>query len=284
MGDGHPTAAVDAAVDRTPGVWEAIADGFDRHTTPSNMAFAEQLLDRLDVTPGTRLLDVGTGSGALAIPAARRGADVVAVDHSPTMLERLRRRAAVEGLAGLVTRAMDGQDLQLDDGSVDVAASLNGVSILPDLARGLREMVRVTRAGGRVLVAAFGPRQRAECLTFLLSALQASVPGYTPPPTDPVLPPFRLADPAVFEAALQRAGGSDVHVDTLTWAARFDSARHFWDVVTHGHPTGRALVAGLSTDQVTDVQRVLAGMFRERSGGQPGAVLHTAMSVGTATA
>lgn len=278
------SVARSAPGDQTTAAWEAIADGFDRHTTPSNMAFAERLLDRLDVIPGTRLLDVGTGSGALAIPAARRGADVVAVDHSPTMLERLRRRAAAEGLAGLVTRAMDGQDLQVDDSSVDVAASLNGVSILPDLARGLREMVRVTRAGGRILVAAFGPRQRAECLTFLLSALQASVPGYSPPPTDPALPAFRLADTAVFEDALQRAGGSDVHVDTLTWAARFDSARHFWDVVTHGHPTGSALVADLTVDQVADVQRVLAGMFRERSGGQPGAVLHTAMCVGTATA
>lgn len=273
-----------APEDQTPRVWEAIADGFDRHTTPSNMAFAERLLDRLDVTHGTRLLDVGTGSGALAIPAARRGADVIAVDHSPTMLDRLHRRAAAEGLDGLVTREMDGQDLQLDDGSVDVAASLNGVSIVPDLARGLREMVRVTRPGGRILVAAFGPRQRAECLTFLLSALQASVPGFSPPPTEPVLPPFRLADPAVFEAALARAGAHDVHVDTLTWAAHFDSARHFWDVVTHGHPTGGALVADLSTDQVDDVQHVLAGMFRERSGGQPGAVLHTAMAVGTATA
>lgn len=99
-----------------------------------------------------RVLDVAAGSGALSIPAAQRGARVLATDISPPMVERLLVRARTAGLLDLEARVMDGYALDLEDDTFDLTASQNGVSVFPDFARGLAEMVRVTRPGGQVMI------------------------------------------------------------------------------------------------------------------------------------
>ena len=68
--------------------WDAVATGFDEFVTPQMLGLGEEVVGRLGLGPGMRFLDVGTGSGALAIPAARLGARVVAVDIAPGMIER----------------------------------------------------------------------------------------------------------------------------------------------------------------------------------------------------
>lgn len=260
--------------------WERLAARFDEHTTPLTMAFATQLLDRGDVGPGVRLLDVACGSGALSIPAARRGAEVVGVDIAPAMVERLAARARAEGLATLEARVMDGTALDLPAATFDVAVSLNGVSLFPDVDGGLAEMARVLQPCGRALVAAFGSPRKVEFLGYFLAALQAAVPGFTPPPTDPPPPPFQLADPNVFRQRLTAAGLRDVTVEPVTWEMPFASAAHFWDVVTSSNPIGAALVADLTDQQRADTRQVAEGMLRERSQGRPQAVLTAEMNVG----
>src|SRR5690606_11409635 len=116
------------------------------------------------------VLDVAAGSGALSLPAARLGARVLAVDISPGMVERLAARARAEGLANLETRVMDGHALELEDNTFDLAASQFGVMLFPDLPRGLSEMARVTRPGGRVLVVTFGPFEQVEFIGFFIRA------------------------------------------------------------------------------------------------------------------
>lgn len=102
--------------------WDRVARGFDEHLTPPNTALGDELLRRHGVTAGTRFLDVAAGSGALAIPAARLGAHVVAIDISPVMIERLAARARDEGLS-IDARVMDGHALDLDDDAFDFSAS-----------------------------------------------------------------------------------------------------------------------------------------------------------------
>lgn len=273
-GGGTSTQVIRAA-------WDTIAPGYDRFATPFAVDLAERLLARIDLRPGMRVLDVATGTGAVAITAARRGAEVVGVDLSAAMIERLLARAERARLSNLEGRVMDGQALDLDDDTFDVAVSLHGVSLFPDVAAGLRELARVTRPGGRVLVGAFGASGQVEFLAFHLAALRAAVPRVTPPLLDPSAPPFQLADPAVLHRRLEEAGLTEVQVEPFDWEMHFRSARRFWDVVTHGSPTGVRLADELSEREIGDVRQVLEGMFRERSGGLPEAVLHTAMNLGS---
>lgn len=261
--------------------WDGLAARFDEFTMPEwTLPFGERVIGRVDLQPGARVLDVACGSGALAIPAARVGADVVAVDIAPTMIERLRARASAEGLSNIEGRVMNGEALELPDDTFDLAASLNGVSLFPNLTGGLKEIVRVTKPGGRVLIVTFGAPQRAEFLTVLMGALKASVPGFTPLSMDPPPLPFQLADPGRFHRELVDAGLTDVRVDAVTWEKTFASADHFWDVITTGHPIVVQLTRDLTNDQRADVKQVIEGMFRERSGGAPNAVIHTEMNIG----
>lgn len=262
--------------------WDEIAPAFDELVTPMNIGFGDDVVRRVGVTEGTRFLDVAAGSGALALPAARRGALVTATDISSVMLERLRTRARSEGLE-VDTRVMDGQALELEDDEFDVTASQHGVSLFPDLHRGAREMVRVTRPGGRVVVVAFGPPQHAEFLTFFLGALQAAVPGFVGLPTDPPPLPFQVGDPDRLRGTLLRAGLDDVRVESAEWEMRVPSATWLWDVVTSSNPIGGHLVANLTEHEATTARTVLTGMLRERRGDGDVAILHTRVNIGIGT-
>ncbi|MFO1144835.1 MAG: methyltransferase domain-containing protein [Amaricoccus sp.] len=183
----------------TRAAWDRIAPGYDRTNTPTQMWLGEEGLKRAGLQPGMRFLDVAAGSGALAIPAARRGAQVLAADQSPAMLALLGRRAEAEGLA-VETRVMDGHALTLGDGSFDMAGSQFGVMLFPDMPRGIREMARVVRPGGRVLVITYGDPREVDFIGFLVTAVRAVRPGFTGPPLDP-------AAAALPAAATGAAGG-----------------------------------------------------------------------------
>jgi SAM-dependent methyltransferase len=87
--------------------WNGVAAGYDQFATPLVIPLAEQVLGRVDVRRGTRLLDVAAGTGALSLAAARLGAHVVATDIAPAMIERLQARAQQERLKNLQGRVMD---------------------------------------------------------------------------------------------------------------------------------------------------------------------------------
>jgi ubiquinone/menaquinone biosynthesis C-methylase UbiE len=262
-----------------PSAWDGIASRYDEFTTPMNQRFAEKALLRVNLGPGARLLDVACGSGALAVPAALRGAQVTAVDLAPTMIERLTTRARAEGLTSVEGAVMDAESLEFADDTFDVTASLNGISLLPSLKVGLREAVRVTKPGGEAMIAAFGPPQRVELIGFLFGALKVSVPGFTPP-TDPPPLSFQLADPNRFRNELADAGLTDIRIKSTTWEMTFPSADHFWYAATASSPTAVQLTRHLSDKQRDEVTQVIHGMLRERAGGGPEAVLSNVMNIG----
>ena len=263
--------------------WEGIAAGYDRTNTPSQMWLGNEGLRRAGLRAGMRFLDVAAGSGALSIPAARLGAEVLATDLAPAMLERLERRARAEGLS-VQTRVMDGHALELDDESYDIAGSQFGVMLFPDMPKGISELARVTKSGGRVLMTVYGNPHEIEFLDFFVRAVQAVVPSFDGPPMDPVPLPFQLADPERLLQELDAAGLRDVDVETITERTEFRSGAHFWDWLVHSNPIVDVILAGLAltADETAVVRETLDGMIRARADGGP-AVLTAPINIGTAT-
>jgi ubiquinone/menaquinone biosynthesis C-methylase UbiE len=270
-------------LEQTQNAWNEIAAGYDEFVTPSHISLADKALRMLGLQEGMRFLDVAAGSGALSIPAGRLGAQVVAMDISPVMVARLNRRAHAEGLTNVRGQVMDAHALKLEEDTFDVAASQYGVMLLPDLPRALREMTRVTRPGGKVLLISFGPPAQVEFISFFVRAMRAVIPGFSGLPVDPPPLPFQVADPEKLRQEMEKAGLSDVRVQTVSEQLAFRSAEHLWNWVTSSNPIGAAWVIGLSHQQVLEVQKVLDDMLRERAGDSRTAILTnpTHIAIGT---
>ena len=148
---------------------DRIAPGCDKTNTSTQMWLGNEGLRRAELRSGMRFLDVAAGSGALSIPAARLGPQVLATDQSPVMLELLTARAHKEGLT-VETHVMDGHALELPDNSFDVVGSQFGVMLFPDMPKGVREMARVAKQRGSVLLHAYGDPHQLDFLGFLIDA------------------------------------------------------------------------------------------------------------------
>jgi len=261
--------------------WDQVAPGYDEFVTPTYFGLAANALRRAGLRPGMRLLDVAAGSGAVSLSAARLGANVTAVDISPVMIERLETRAREEGLE-IDARVMDGHALDLEDDAFDIVASEFGVMLFPDLPRGLREMARVTKPGGRTVVVAFGSPAKVEFLNFFIRAVQAAVPDFTGLPMDPLPLPFQVSDPERLRREMTNAGLNDVRVEETSEEMRYQSGRQLWDWVTNSNP-----IAGMMLDQLhlnkaqtAVIQHALDRLVAERAAGSGTAVLISPINIG----
>lgn len=271
--------------EQTREAWDRLASGYSEFVTPSHMWLAARALERAQARPGIRLLDVAAGSGAFSIPAARLGAQVLATDLSPAMLEQLRNRSRAEGLSRLETRVMDGNALDLEDDSFDLTGSQFGVMLFPDMPRGIREMARVTRPGGRVVVVAYGEPSKIEFFSFMVAAIRTVAPDFTGPPSDPPPLPFQLQDPRRLRQELTNAGLRDIRVETITERLEFQSGQHLWDWLTNSNPIVGLVLdeLNLTRQQISAVRQELDRMIQERSGGKGPAVLTNPINIGVGT-
>ncbi len=150
----------------TAGDFGRIAVGFERG--------AAEFIARLALKPGELVLDVACGTGNLALPAARGGAQVTAIDIAPALVAQLAARAAAEGLA-VDAREGDAEALPFADGSFDTVVTMFGAMFAAHPDSAASELVRVTRAGGRIAMANWTPEG------FIGRMLKVVV-GYVPPP------------------------------------------------------------------------------------------------------
>jgi len=278
--DAARPARLDDREDTRP-AWDRIARGYDQTNTPTQMWLGNEGLRRAELRSGMRFLDVAAGSGALSIPAARLGAQVLATDQSPVMLELLRARAQKEGL-GIETRVMDGHALQLDDQSFDMAGSQFGVMLFPDMPKAIREMARVVRQGGRVLISAYGDPHQIEFLGFLIGAVQSVRPDFDGPPLDPPPLEFQLADPERLRKELAAAGLRDVKIEIITETTEHRTGKDLWEWLVWSNPIVEMVLGSLSltTDERSVVQQTLEKMVRERAGGSHAAKLTNPVNIG----
>jgi SAM-dependent methyltransferase len=113
------------------------------------LLMAELLVEAVDPRAGQRVLDVAAGTGNAALAAARRFCDVTATDYVPALLDNARERAEAEGLP-ITLREADAEQLPYDDASFDIVLSTVGVMFAPDHEQAARELLRVTRPGGKI--------------------------------------------------------------------------------------------------------------------------------------
>ena len=153
-----PAESVRAMFDRIAGVYDLMNTVM---TAGLHHQWRTRAVDLARVGPGTRALDVATGTGDLAIELASRGGDVVGSDFSEGMLERARAKAP-----GLTWEQADAMALQYPDDAFDAATVGFGARNFGDLPQGLREMVRVVKPGGRVVILEITTPQKPPLSTF----------------------------------------------------------------------------------------------------------------------
>jgi ubiquinone/menaquinone biosynthesis C-methylase UbiE len=268
----------------TRAAWDNIAPGYDTTITPTHMWVGTEGLRRAEFRAGMRFLDVAAGSGALSIPAARAGAQVLATDHSPVMMELLQARARKEGL-NLETRVMDGHALELDDNSFDMAGSQFGVMLFPDMPKGISEMVRVVKPGGRVLMNVFGDPHKIEFLGFLVGAVQSVRPDFNGLPMDPPPLPLQLGDPQRLRQEYTKAGLKDIKVETITETMEFQTGKDLWEWLVWSNPIVEMVLGSLNltNDERGVIQQTLEKMVRERAGDGGPAKLTNPINIGVGT-
>ena len=140
-----------------------------------------RLVQACEIGPGMRVLDVAAGTGNASIPAAQAGADVVASDLTPELLEAGRARAEAEGLS-LEWVEADAENLPFDDESFDVVMSSIGAMFAPHHQRVADELVRVCRPGGTIGLLSWTPEG-------MIGALFRTMGPFAPPPPPGAQPP-----------------------------------------------------------------------------------------------
>jgi SAM-dependent methyltransferase len=144
-------------------------------------ALGPVLVDAIGVKPGERVLDIAAGSGNASLPAARAGAQVIASDLTPELLELGRRQAESEGLE-IDFQEADAEALPFADGEFDVAMSVVGIMFAPHHQASADELVRVTRSGGRIGLISWTPEG-------FIGQMFATMKPYAPPPPPGAQPP-----------------------------------------------------------------------------------------------
>lgn len=229
--------------------WDKLGAAYDEGLGASFTAIAEAALRFADIRAGLTLLDVAAGSGALSIPAARLGAEVLATDLSPGMLGLLQHRAEEARISGIRTAVMDGKALELDDGAFDRVCSQFGVMLFPEPEAGLREMVRVTAPGGLGVMVIFGEPERVVPVWLFGQALRSTLPDVELPAVG------RLqTEPASLRDAMQGAGYADVRLETLDRGVAVGSASDAWDVLSSSAPGLAMFLRQLQDAQVAAVR------------------------------
>jgi SAM-dependent methyltransferase len=179
---------------------------------------AETILERADVGPGVSLLDVATGAGNVAIPAALRGAGVTGLDLTPKLLEVARQRA---GEAGVEVSFIEGdaEQLPFDSDSFDRVTSCFGVMFAPRHELAASELARVARPGAKIVVTAWTPEG-------LNGRMFKTVGSYMPPPPPELKPPLlwgsedhvhSLFEPAGAELTFERHMVTFEHMSPTSW-------------------------------------------------------------------
>ena len=229
------------------GLFDALAEGYDRAALRFFPFTADRLAQRLLPQPGEKILDVATGTGAVAVAVGQRlggGGRVIAIDRSEAMLDRAYANVRRMALHNVDLHPMDAATLEFRGGYFDALTCSFGLFFLPDMPAALREWRRVLRPGGRLHLTSFGA-QAFQPLADLYCEQLAALGG-------PVLSSTefawqRLADQDRFRALLAGAGLSDIDMVTEQLGFHLQAPQEWWEILWHTGFRGALLEVDAAT-------------------------------------
>src|SRR6266536_872936 len=225
----------------------------------------EALVTTLGISDGLEVLDLGCGDGTTALPAARLGANVLGVDIASNLVEAGNARAQSLGLTNCRFQEGDASHLcELDDDSFDLVVSIFGAMFAPRPFEVAKEMVRVTRPGGRIVMGNWIPNDP----TLVAQILKISA-SYSPPPPEGFVSPMTWG---IESNVIERFAGAGVPAEKLSFArdtftfnfpgtpsALVDKFRKYYG------PTMNAFEAAEKNGRAADLQRELEELFASQN-------------------
>lgn len=263
----EPTALQPTAVNPNKALWEKgdftrIAEGMRES--------GAALVDKLEIRPGMDVLDLGCGDGTTAIPAARLGANVLGVDIARNLVAAGNKRIQEEGLTNITFREGDATNLEgINDESFDLVVSIFGAMFAPKPFDVAKEMVRVTRPGGRIVMGNWIPNDP----TLVAQILKISS-TYTPPPPEGFVSPILWGVESNVTERFGKAGIPPENIsfvrDTYSFNGPFSPSTMVERFRTFYGPTMNAFEAAEKNGKASDLQGELEELFnRENKSGDP---------------
>jgi SAM-dependent methyltransferase len=225
----------------------------------------DALVQRIGIWKGLKVLDLGCGDGTTALPAAERGADVLGVDIARNLVEAGNRRAAEAGLTNITFQEGDATNLQeIPDASFDLVVSIFGAMFAPKPFDVAREMVRVSKPGGRIVMGNWIPNDP----TLVAQILRISS-AYSPPPPEGFVSPMTWG---VEDNVIERFGSAGVPEDRISFKRdtyRFEYPTRPSSLLevfrTYYGPTMNAFEAAEADGRAADLQDELEALFNEQN-------------------
>src|SRR3954454_15032011 len=225
----------------------------------------EELVQRLGITKGLKVLDLGCGDGTTALPEAKLGADVLGVDIAGNLVDAGNRRAQELGLTNVRFQEGDASNLeQIPDKSFDLVVSIFGAMFAPKPFDVAKEMVRVTRPGGRIVMGNWIPNDP----TLVAQILKISS-NYTPPPPEGFVSPITWG---VESNVIERFAAAGIPRDNISFARdtfmfNFPGApSQFVDAFRKYYgPTMNAFEAAEKQGRATELQKELEELFNSQN-------------------
>lgn len=231
----------------------------------------EEFVAGLGIGPGLRVLDLGCGDGTTAIPAGRRGAEVLGVDIASNLVAAGNARARAEGLDNVRFEQGDACDLgHLPENLFDVVVSVFGAMFAPRPFEVAREMLRVVRHGGRIVMGNWIPGDP----TLVAQILKISS-AYTPAPPQGFISPMLWGDEEQVRARFAVAGVRPDYVsfERATWAFRHDGPPSELLAIFRDYygPTMNAFDSASKDGRAGQLEAELTGLFEAQNRGVDGA-------------
>ena len=243
-------------------LWEK---GDFTHIAQSMRDSGETLVRDLGIAPGMRVLDVGCGDGTTAVPAAQLGADVLGVDIASNLVAAGNARAREFGLDNLTFQEGDASDLKdLGDEQFDLVVSIFGAMFAPRPFDVAKELVRVTRPGGRIVMGNWIPGDP----TLVAQILRISS-SYSPPPPEGFVSPMTwgVEDNVIerFTAAGVPKEQVSFQKDTYTFNFPGSPSELLNEFRTYYGPTMNAFEAASANGRQAELHAELEGLFNEQN-------------------